>query len=1415
MPTAHRPPQLPSNWAQSISIADTAPQLADFSTFLAKPDFSDVIYSPYDDQENTRLHIPTYWEKGPAHFIEDLIMIDIISSKNFYTRHLMPYQKVNNNRFSYTRWKFDAHLLPQVPTEGVPRLTTQRMRTEVVGTVRRGRAFTLESDFYKTPMGQKNYLMNIKQISVAVQETDNYGVVYAYLTAHNAYREWEKQQGFYKKKRIQEILQDERYFWAIVQLEKNGFEKLDTLITERMTNIGGEADTWLIPPKIGLYIQNVPAEKTDFYLGGERAVTRLLDDVKNFKPFNTHTRVYQVRQFEVNPDGGTIDLMRRQRQIGEFHKMTDRYKNECDQYYDKYCTSSRDIRIYDEDSDAWYILTLRNTLNECNLFNKKTGDLIFPKSKRIVYNFEDDLKKDPFLMKNPYDESQLMNIGIFGHITEKNFSIHSRYNQARTFIGKRFNRIEETRIIYEGLALYETLSNIPPKASWFSKILKAAQKGGFVERPKDSRFWFTAVEKEWSVDNTSKFILPPTREDKDNLKGVLCGFGNFGGFQALQKMKEYNPSMKFESKAPGGSAIKGYSTAMLDRAAKFVDHVNKLADEANKVFVGSMFLNAKHTAPHFREMTSSHVIAEQLYGMDSHFAVWLADTETDPADTTTGVFTTGTKELEAGITEWIDFEDSVNKSNLKAIINKIPHLKNINLLDQFLSIFGVVLVNTQNNVRNVLIKVDAKNGFELKNVRGGYKAQLKLTSQFFAALSPYFILTELQLEIRRQLIDFITKHAIFKSEETFKQFLDIFYVKGTDLHNWDTKDGDDAFYRSLGDKAIKQPNDLKFIKEKMQSFYTWLQNNYKQTIHDRASMKTYIKGIEKNIAQAMNIDKDNLDKNYPTILKRLRLKKDDENTDIMVIVSKIIPSSKTAADKTGQFFRTPLSFSPQQVEWLYEDLISPKPTLSFVTVSTWDNPDRPSTVDDLFRTVSKIKSIRKNDISDDDPAHLHHVGSQQRKKITSNLNQSLLAFRINNAPNRSNTYRGSGTSYADNMRSMQSGIGSKRKYGTSSSSSLSRTLGLDRFADSDSDDDDDHYIGGGGGDRFDMRARKKIREDRIHYMDIDQDSSRYGGNMIGHKMTSSSGGTLHDIEQRNLHSAAASSKIPFFTEDFINLYEKLHNNTTDKLLEVISKIALATPFNKRVLERFLDEDVLFPLNILVLKPHMKYEMALAIKALAGSSTGSTYLGPSDFQTQTDGTRKVLWGNFTTYRIAHVHKPENVYIPYDIYSDGTLGGAGVLPYKKSEYQPMAGNYGRGSLFFAAVSYEETYFPEVFNISGRWLEYNHQSLIDKDDYDDLHYSTAARYNNEWGWAPKTNMGMKTLHYDQDKYNYHMSTRPNTTVFQAHTFLRARNGDWKKVDIGRGHWGDEIQIRHKEMRQGKFINLKKMEYHKLLSD
>lgn len=106
-------------------------------------------------------------------------------------------------------------------------------------------------------------------------------------------------------------------------------------------------------------------------------------------------------------------------------------------------------------------------------------------------------------------------------------------------------------------------------------------------------------------------------------------------------------------------------------------------------------------------------------------------------------------------------------------------------------------------------------------------------------------------------------------------------------------------------------------------------------------------------------------------------------------------------------------------------------------------------------------------------------------------------------------------------------------------------------------------------------------------------------------------------------------------------------------------------FTWQLVETLHSKDVRIPLNLLLFRPHMSYQMGSAVMMKRGAVTMQTLLGNENFQLSRDGSRKMLLGNYTVYAGIAVVAPENIYVMDNVSCQAYLGGGGVKPYDANE------------------------------------------------------------------------------------------------------------------------------------------------------
>ncbi len=169
----------------------------------------------------------------------------------------------------------------------------------------------------------------------------------------------------------------------------------------------------------------------------------------------------------------------------------------------------------------------------------------------------------------------------------------------------------------------------------------------------------------------------------------------------------------------------------------------------------------------------------------------------------------------------------------------------------------------------------------------------------------------------------------------------------------------------------------------------------------------------------------------------------------------------------------------------------------------------------------------------------------------------------------------------------------------------------------------------------------------------------------------------------------------------------------------------------------------------------------------------------------------------------MHKPENVFVAYDIFPNRCLGGMGTRPYTaQSQYMPGQGKTDR-DIFYVMVPYVETTFDTVMDMAGRFYSYMDSGMLDEEDPAnvELHYSTAAFYNRVWNFYNEEDV---TLQVDQPLYRM-SSAAQNRIVWQgaqgSFNLISSEGGHnfHRNIIRNKSPWGPHVCEGSKACRDG----------------
>jgi hypothetical protein len=320
---------------------------------------------PYEYSNRTTL-IGSEGGFGLSHIASQTIDDLVQREENWHLQDIAPIEllPIEVGRVSWSEIKFDQHVARSVPELGAPDIVSSQRIERSTTFSRVGKGYYLEDSFLSSPMGAVYHAHALMQLAYSILETVKFDVVFTLLHAQDVEREWfQKRHGSMQSRQtLPELLADDCYMFAAMQKFERPLHEIDSFVTKRMDAQRGVADTWILPESTRGYLQLAIPAYTDQSIAGEYGPRNVFD--KNL-PIEAivGARVFFSRVYY---DGGRIDPLERRRQIGEVYRMCDPDPDDTR----RYTSASRDISIYNEESNNWQKITLSMALKYSNLFDE-------------------------------------------------------------------------------------------------------------------------------------------------------------------------------------------------------------------------------------------------------------------------------------------------------------------------------------------------------------------------------------------------------------------------------------------------------------------------------------------------------------------------------------------------------------------------------------------------------------------------------------------------------------------------------------------------------------------------------------------------------------------------------------------------------------------------------------------------------------------------------------------------------------------------------------------------------------------------------------------------------------------------------------------------------------------------------------
>lgn len=215
-----------------------------------------------DSQAVVTYHLPDVF-RGRSLYMRDTIVGMATRNNEWYTTLALPWMQTREQHFAWTEFQFNTALAGEVPPEGIPRLLTSQQATFQKGTTRRGLAFLIEAEFYKSAQGQEMYRRNFRGIREAIKETANLDVSYEISGARKRFQNYNREKNQLMMK-IDDIAGFETWSFAVMQKGQDKAALLLNQLKEAMADHGVTPNLMIVPPGTGVYYGSVRPERTQY-----------------------------------------------------------------------------------------------------------------------------------------------------------------------------------------------------------------------------------------------------------------------------------------------------------------------------------------------------------------------------------------------------------------------------------------------------------------------------------------------------------------------------------------------------------------------------------------------------------------------------------------------------------------------------------------------------------------------------------------------------------------------------------------------------------------------------------------------------------------------------------------------------------------------------------------------------------------------------------------------------------------------------------------------------------------------------------------------------------------------------------------------------------------------------------------------
>lgn len=430
---------------------------------------------------------------------------------------------------------FDRSIAQPTPELGTVRLVTASRKARSVSFRRQGIGYYMEAGFSQTEAGQMYHIMHLMQLQNGILEVMYADTVMTCIGSHGEQMKLSRDSHLFDGWTVNDVFDEARYMFASLNKTKLALNWLHDKVKVKMQAWGGNGDTWIVPPKFESYLAFKAREYTRYSDIGPNGPRYLSDNKVSFSLVGGN-RVFFSRSYQTGPVQGTDNLLARDTEIGEYVPLLDRHQNT---NFD-YMSQHRAVRVYNEDEDDWFDITLDYCLDNCELFDEN-GEI-----RPVEYGHyatgpqkggftENDLRLDLFryVVRDPASGADLgsEDVQLFGQMEPGYFTTSDKILLAESVRKQLGVRWEETdRAIKAGVEMARQMDSLDVN-TYGNRLIDR-----FVFTAEDSKRPQAGLNPKFAtkvarIDPATGFL--PEAADQDPVNELIPGLQSYYGFRYI------------------------------------------------------------------------------------------------------------------------------------------------------------------------------------------------------------------------------------------------------------------------------------------------------------------------------------------------------------------------------------------------------------------------------------------------------------------------------------------------------------------------------------------------------------------------------------------------------------------------------------------------------------------------------------------------------------------------------------------------------------------------------------------------------------------------------------------------------------------------------------------------------------------